>query len=185
MDFAATFPHLVRSVALLAPAGLIRELPGVYVEFAQAAREGKKSDVELNEMLAGVLGVGEDEDSENPVVANIAAMVRWQYEKHQGHLTSFVSTLINGPVQNQGQIWQQACRNLLAKQQARLGKERMVVIGGKNDSVVRAEHVKEDLDGMMGRENYVFETVDGGHGFLVDEGVCEQIVQVLRDEWEL
>jgi pimeloyl-ACP methyl ester carboxylesterase len=82
MDFAATFPHLVRSVALLAPAGLIRKLPDVYVNFRQAARDGK-SDAELNGMLAGVLGVGEGEDSKDDVVANAAALVRWQYENHQ------------------------------------------------------------------------------------------------------
>lgn len=184
MDFAATFPHLVRSVALLAPAGLIRSLPDVYVNFAKAAREGK-NDVELNEMLAGVLGIGEGENDENEVVAKIAKTVRWQYENHQGHATSFVSTLLNGPVQNQGEIWLKACRNLLAKQQARLGKERMVVIGGKSDTVVRPEHVEEDLDGMMGRENYVSGRVEGGHGFLVDESVCEQIVDLLKREWEL
>lgn len=82
MDFAATFPHLVHSVALIAPAGLIRSLPDVYVNFAQAARDGK-SDAELNGMLAGVLSVGASEDEEDEVVANAAALVRWQYENHQ------------------------------------------------------------------------------------------------------
>lgn len=87
MDFAATFPHLIRSVALLAPAGLIRTLPDVYVNFAQAARDGK-SDEELNGMLAGVLGVGEGEGEEDEVVANAAALVRWQYENHQVSVAS-------------------------------------------------------------------------------------------------
>jgi hypothetical protein len=82
MDFAASFPHLVRSVALLAPAGLIETLPRVYEDFKRAAREGR-GDAELNDMLAGVLGVGENEDSKNEVVANAAALVRWQYENHQ------------------------------------------------------------------------------------------------------
>jgi hypothetical protein len=91
MDFAAAFPHLVRSVALLAPAGLIRKLPDVYVGFRQAARDGK-SDAELNGMLAGVLGVGEDEDSHDDVVANAAALVRWQYENHQVSMNAATQT---------------------------------------------------------------------------------------------
>ena len=87
MDFAATFPHLVRSVALLAPGGMIRSLPKVYENLKQASRDGK-GEAELNEILAGVLGVGDDEDSEDAVVANIAKVVRWQYENHQGHARS-------------------------------------------------------------------------------------------------
>ncbi|GAB7334601.1 hypothetical protein MBLNU13_g06571t1 [Cladosporium sp. NU13] len=59
MDFVASFPHLVRSVALLAPAGMIRSLPQVYVDFKDAVRDGVKSEGELNDMLAGVLGVEE------------------------------------------------------------------------------------------------------------------------------
>lgn len=89
MDFTASYPHLVRSVALIAPAGLIRSLPDVYVNFAQAARDGK-SDVELNGMLAGVLGVGEGEDSPDEVVANAAGLVRWQYENHKVSVASSV-----------------------------------------------------------------------------------------------
>jgi len=185
MDFVSSFPHLVHSVALLAPAGLIRTLPDVYVKFRQAARDGK-SDGELNGMLAGVLGVGEDEDSEDEVVANVAKMVRWQYENHQGHATSFVSTLLNGPVQDQHEVWKNACGILIEQQQqARAGKERLVVVCGESDFVVRAEHVREDLDGMMGEENYVFRTVKGGHGFLLDQAACEQVVEALVEEWKL
>jgi pimeloyl-ACP methyl ester carboxylesterase len=201
MDFAATFPHLIRSVALLAPAGLIRELPDAYVSFRQAARDGK-SDAELNDMLAGVLGVGEDEDSQDDVVANAAALLRWQYENHQvsvsaitrdsilltsgqGHATSFVSTLLNGPVQGQHEIWREACKVLSEKQLARESKEKLVAICGSSDTVVRPEHVKEDLDGMIGPENYVYQTVEGGHGFLLDQDACEQVVQTLVREWNL
>jgi len=185
MDFVASFPHLVRSVALLAPAGLIRGLPRVYVEFKDAVKEGKKSDAELNEMLAGVLGVGEGEDDENPVVANVAKMVRWQYENHRGHARSFASTLVNGPVMGQEGVWREACEVLIEKQRVREGKDRLVAICGEEDWVVKKGWIKEDLDGMMGEEEYVFRTVKGGHGFLIDEEACEKIVETLVEEWKI
>jgi pimeloyl-ACP methyl ester carboxylesterase len=184
MDFVSSFPHLVRSVALLAPAGMIRTLPGIYEDFKKAARDGK-SESGLNEMLAGVLGVGEDEDSEDEVVANVAKMVRWQYENHRGHATSFVSTLLYGPVQGQGEVWEEACGALKAKQRARDGRERLVVVCGESDGVVRAEHVKEDLGGMMGDREYVFRTVEGGHGFLLNKEACKLVVETLEEEWKI
>lgn len=180
MDFVASFPHLVRSVALLAPVGMIRSLPGVYVEFKDAVSEGKKSDVELNAMFAGVLGVGESEHE-----GEFESLVRWQYENHRGHARSFASTLLHGPVIGQGAVWQEACGGLKEGQKAREGRERLVVVCGEDDWVVRKEWVKEDLDGMMGEEQYVFRTVEGGHGFLIDGEACERVVETLVEEWKI
>lgn len=177
MDFVASFPHLVRSVALLAPAGMIRTLPGVYVEFKDAVRKGTKTDAELNDMFAGVLGIGESEHE-----SEFERLVRWQYENHQGHARSFASTLLHGPVVEQGGIWREACGVLKAEVE---GRERLVVVCGEDDGVVRAEWVKEDLDGMIGEGEYVFKTVEGGHGFLIDESACEKIVEWVGEEWGL
>jgi surfactin synthase thioesterase subunit len=71
------------------------------------------------------------------------------------------------------------------KQLARKGKEKLVAICGKSDTVVRPKHVREDLDGLMGPENYFYQTVEGGHGFLLDQVACEQVVQTLVEEWDL
>lgn len=101
----------------------------------------------------------------------------------QGHLTSFVSTLLNGPVQDQKETYREACKVLLEKQRARQGKERLVVVGGESDTVVLAQDVKEDLDEMLGPENFVFETVERGHGFLLDQDACERVVEAICKEW--
>ena len=175
MDFVASFPHLVRSVALLAPAGMIRTLPGVYVDFKNAVSGGGKTDDELNGMLAGVLGVEGGGEGEG----EFDRLVRWQYEKHQGHARSFASTLVHGPVVGQGDVWREACGVLKEK------GERLVVVCGEDDWVVRKEWVREDLDGMMGEGEYVFGTVQGGHGFLVDESACEKVIEMIGREWGL
>lgn len=178
MDFVASFPHLVRSVALLAPVGLLRSLPDSYTELQQAARDGK-SEVELRPLLASALGVDEEDAEAEGAVANAEAIKRWQYEHHQGQATSFVSTLLHGPVQGQHDVWRDACAVL------KENEESFVVLCGDSDWVVPAEHVKEDLDGMMGESKFVFGTVPGGHGFLLDEDACEQVVEVLAKEWRL
>jgi len=41
MEFVASFPWLVRSVALLAPTGLLRGLPQSYLDLVEAARGDK------------------------------------------------------------------------------------------------------------------------------------------------
>lgn len=210
MDFVASFPHLVHSVALLAPVGLLRSLPGSYVALQQAANDGKGED-ELKELAAIALGVdGQAGTSGDDAVANAAAILRWQYQDHQGHVTSFVSSLQYGPIQHQHEFWRKACEVLKEKQKASTSKqpERLVVVCGSEDGVVPAEHVKEDLDGMIGfgtsvfddvpdgdaRQDpdrvtgggsYVFETVKGDHGLLLDAHACASILDVLFIDWAL
>jgi hypothetical protein len=92
---------------------------------------------------------------------------------------------VNGPVQGQHGVWLNACDNLWEKQNARQRKEKLVVICGKSDTVVRPELVRHNLDGMIGPERYVFQTVEGGHGFLLDQVACERVVETLVEEWEL
>ena len=183
MDFVASFPHLVRSVALLAPAGMIRSLPQVYVDFKEAVSGGKKSEGELNDMLAGVLGVEEEIGGEGE--GEFERLVRWQYENHRGHARSFASTLVNGPVVGQGFVWREACGVLKEKVKQREKRERLVVVCGEDDGVVRKEWVREDLDGMLGEGEYVFDTVEGGHGFLIDGEACKRIVELVGQDWGL
>ena len=181
MDFVASFPHLVRSVALLAPAGMIRTLPQIYVDFKEAVTGGGKSEGQLNDMLAGVLGVAEESEGEGA----FERLLRWQYETHPGHARRFAPPLVPGPVVEQGGVWREACGMLKEKVEAREGRERVVVVCGEDDWVVRKEWVKEDLDGMLGDGQYVFRTVKGGHGFLIDGEACERVVEAIGEEWAL
>ncbi|KAK3619225.1 hypothetical protein LTR56_016128 [Elasticomyces elasticus] len=198
MDFVASFSHLVRNVAILAPAGLLRDLPGSYKTLRTAAQEGKPEE-ELRRLLGALLDV-ENEDTSlarkghEPDVkpsktgVDSVALQHWQFYYHQGHAASFISTLQHGPIQGQHETWKDACNVLRAKQRANEAngiKERFVAICGREDWVVPSEHVREDLDGMMGKDEYVFKVVPGGHSFLLDEAACEQVVDVLAKEWQL
>ena len=61
----------------------------------------------------------------------------------------------------------------------------LVVICGSEDGVVSSAHLQEDLDAIVGRGEYVSEEVPGGHGFLLDKAASEEVVGILRREWNL
>ncbi|KAF2764054.1 alpha/beta-hydrolase [Teratosphaeria nubilosa] len=191
LDFTASFPRMVRSVALLGPAGMLRSLPEEYAVLQSAVREGNPGDAEMRRLVASALGVEENAVEEEQTSKERKegidglAIVRWQFKNHQGHARSFANTVANGPLQNQHEVWQEACDVLKAKQEARDGKEKLVVVCGNEDDVVPAEHVREDLEGMMGKERFVFETVPGGHGFPLGVENGRRIVEVVAEEWGL
>jgi pimeloyl-ACP methyl ester carboxylesterase len=180
LDFTASFPHLVRSVALIAPAGLLRTLPREYEDLKNATRDGASGEV-LRGLVKEALGVADgDGDGE----MGFERLVRWQFERHDGHVGSFASTLLYGPVQGQGEVWKGACEVLKGKRSK--GGERLVVVCGAEDDVVKADDVREDLKGFMGggeEGELLFETLPGGHGLLADERVCRNVVQILGREW--
>jgi hypothetical protein len=165
---------------VIAPAGLLRSLPTEYEDLKAAAGRGESEEV-LRGLVKEALGVA---DGDGEAETGFPRLVRWQFEHHEGHARSFASTLLNGPVQAQGEVWRAACGVLKEKRAA--GGEKLVVVCAAEDTVVRPEHVREDLEGFMGDgENgeFVFETLPGGHGFLADEEVCKGVIEVLGKEW--
>ena len=187
-------------MALIAPAGLLRTLPKEYADLKIAAGQGVEGEA-LRALVAGALGLEDDVVEEIAVeteaqtgaaaLTDFSQLCRWQFEHHQGHARSFASALLHGPVQGQEEIWTAACgvlkgKRAAAKDGAIGGAERLVVICAADDTVVRAGDVREDLEGFMGageEGKFSFETLPGGHGFLADEGVCKDVVQILGREW--
>ncbi|KAK0251341.1 hypothetical protein B0A54_09275 [Friedmanniomyces endolithicus] len=194
MEFVASFPHFVRSVALLAPVGLLRCLPESYRRLQQAARE-QQDEAELKEMLANLLGVDQchisaaeepqSDHSENPAAVDGDAIQRWHFLHHEGHAASFIGSLLHGPIQDQHETWREACQVLSEKRKSRNGCGVLLVICGSEDGVVSSAHLREDLDATVGREEYVFEKVPGGHSFLLDKATSEEVVGIIKREWNL
>ena len=169
-------------MALIAPAGLLRTLPKEYEDLKNATRDGASGEV-LRGLVKEVLGVA-DGDGDGDGEVGFERLVRWQFEEHEGHVESFASTLLHGPVQGQGEVWKSACEVLKGKRSK--DGERLVVVCGAEDDVVKADDVREDLKGFMGggeEGELLFETLPGGHGLLADERVCRNVVQILGREW--
>ena len=125
-----------------------------------------------------------DADGDGDGEVGFERLVRWQFGEHEGHVESFASTLLHGPVQGQGEVWKSACEVLKGKRSK--DGERLVVVCGAEDDVVKADDDREDLKGFMGggeEGELLFETLPGGHGLLADERVCRNVVQILGREW--
>ena len=184
MDFVASYPHLVKSIVLLAPVGLLRSLPPPY-ETLIAAAEAGEDESSLRAKLADVLEVShvkleqglKDED----LTFDGMSTTDWQFHYHGGHLASFASTVCHGPIKNQDEVWKRACVVLKAKDGTDKGK--VLVMCGAEDSVVVADEVRANLEKLMGKEGFVFETMPGGHGFPVPEAA--RVVEVIAREWAL
>ena len=197
MHFAASFPHLVCSVALLAPVGLLKCLPTTYEELKQAAQAGR-DESEIRARVGRALDINFHEPKTQPsgsVVTRMgfdpAVLVRWQFEKHEGHVASFASHVQHSPLQEQHEVWREACAVLKGKYDVADGrsrhsrKEKLVVVCGRDDDIVLEVDVRESLNMLTGKEHFILETVEAGHGFLVDGAACEKIVGVLAQQWQL
>lgn len=189
LDFTASFPHLVRSVALLAPAGMLRELPGEYADLKRGFGEGVEGEG-LRELVKRAVGVRDVDggDGDGQVEEEgFERLARWQFEEHEGFAGSFASSLFYGPVMGQGETWRAACGVLRGKRSMGVKEgdsgERLVVVCAAEDSVVRPGDVRQDLEGFMEGEELVFETLPGGHGFLADGEVCRSVVDIVGREW--
>jgi pimeloyl-ACP methyl ester carboxylesterase len=193
MDFIAHNPiHMVRSVVLLGPAGLLRSLPESYEDLISASWSENRTYDGLRLKIAAALEVDADADP-NPNArkgiqgtVDLQTVVQAQFLHHRGHVTSFISTVQHGPIRNQHSVWKKACEVLKSKyaeKEEKYGrKEELVVICGK-DGVMPGEFIKEGLAGMMGQGEFVYEEVPGGHGFSLPQG--GRIVEIIAKVWGL
>ena len=135
MSFAAHFPYLVESIVLLAPGGILRQLPDGYrsLIFKHPVLIPRSY---LRKRVAGLLGVrqssssahldslvryGQGETHPKPnqqssmsvkKALDIDEIVQWQFDHHHGFVHSFCNTVKHGPYMEQGADWQKICNVL-------------------------------------------------------------------------
>lgn len=188
MDFLGTFSDHINSVVLLGPGGLLRDLPTDYKSLWYQYPSLISSSY-MRRLIGTLLGVdlsaAPSKDLTPTTTFSPADALQFQFDHHNGHVRSFLSTLQYGPLQNQEAVWKKACDIIkgmptLSSQQ-RVLSDKILVICGEDDSVVPPDHVKEDLTRLLGPEHFEFGIVPGGHGFPYPEG--SQIGQRILDFW--
>ena len=197
MGFAANFPYLINSIILLAPGGIIRRLPDEYESIfyrypsilpSSFLRNlvGKTLGLRLSHSTLGSSNsrgqshIGPEIAQEAQVmgtkVLDIPGIVQWQYDNHKGFVHSFVSTHQYGPIQNQHSDWRKVCNTVKcgsphvssSNQSSKKSKNKLLVIFGDGDDVIRGKEVSADLLEMIGDpEHLEFKVVAGDHGFPV------------------
>lgn len=182
---AAAFPALVRSVVLLAPAGMIRDenfgwaarlvfrsgwVPGPLLEvitrwrlkrpIAEAAKRKKAPRTGDKTVEATVTSeiVDEAAAAPNELQKSVLAFVNWQVEHHVGFVSAFMSTLRFAPMMGQHAAWAK-----LAERKPRT----VCLIFGEGDEIVNEEDYRQDVLPLLGGEDHAVwaKPVGGRHDF--------------------
>ena len=140
MTFAAHFPYLVRSIILLAPAGLLRRMPDEY-ESVFFRYSSLVPSWYLRRLVGKILGLNlvrgaqkeqlgdtgsgvrdTNGSTEAPTVSDqkdtdldIPAIVQWQFDHHQGFVHSFVDNIKHGPILDHRADYDKACAIITGK----------------------------------------------------------------------
>ena len=197
MAFAANFPYLINSIILLAPGGIIRRLPDEYESIfyrypsllpSSFLRNvvGKTIGLRISHSTLGSSDprgqshkgpeIAEEAQVMGKKVLDIPGIVQWQYDNHKGFVHSFVSTHRYGPIQHQHSDWRRVC-NIIKGGSSHVSpsiesskdfNNKLLVIFGDGDDVIRAGEVSADLLEMIGEPEYLdIKVVAGDHGFPV------------------
>lgn len=209
MAFAADFYHLVNSIVLLAPGGIIRRLPADYetVFFrypfllpSSYLRKlvGKALDLKALKSATGYSAPHDQSDMAYEVAReaktvekkflDIPGIVRWQFDNHRGFIHSFVNTVQYGPIQYQHSDWKRVCSIVKGdtagtpplSHQSKLFDSEILVVFGDADSIVLAGEVSADLLHIIGDPKHVeIKIVPGNHGFPVPS--CDEVAEHISD----
>lgn len=212
MSFAAHFPYLIHSIILLAPSGLIRSLPSgyesvffrypdfvpsAYLKYLVGKILGAKSGILPYSWTKGYqtpLHEAESTVQPKPTLEakqsiNVAAVVQWQFDNHQGFLHSFINTSQHGPVWHQQSDWKKVCDIIKGKiktagdRSCNLRNRKILFIFGDSDEIVIEKEIIEDFEQLFGgSEKVEFKVVPGDHGFPVSSS--DEVVRHISDFWE-
>ena len=209
MAFAAEFYHLINSVILLAPGGILRRLPAEYksvffrcpslVPYSYLRKlVGKLLGVKISKLATSYNGrhgqshkvseIVREEDMVGNKALDVPGIVQWQFDNHRGFVHSFVSTIQYGPFQYQHSDWSRTCRIIRgdiarappSSHHCKLFNSKILVILGDADSLVLADEVSADLLSVIGDPEHVeVKVVAGDHGFPVPS--CEEVAKLILD----
>lgn len=202
IHFANAFPHLVRDLVLLAPAGLIRAasfgrvsrflfVSGLVPErllaiatrrrlqkpIAASARPARETPVES--ITTPTLNVAEAEvvpvsgAAVTPLEHRVMEYVRWMVTHHNGFVPAFMSSIRFAPLMEQHDAW------------AKLSKRApgtTAVLLATSDEIINAVDYRREALSLIGGENHVrWRVLPGSHDFVMTHP--QDILREINDMW--
>lgn len=198
VHFAGAFPHLVSSLVLLAPAGLVREerigkgprfifSSGLFPErllaiftrrrLQQPLASAKQPPASATEPHVKALAMeAVDPTSNEPVTSlerQVLASVRWMVDNHQGLVPAFMSCIRYAPVTGQHESYARLADRVPGT---------TAILLAENDEVIEPDHYTEVALPLVGGEKNVrWKVFPGGHNFVTTHS--DEIVKELQDLW--
>lgn len=199
MHFANTFPHMVSSLVLLAPSGLVRAerfgritrfvfSSGIIPERILAritsqrlqkplAASASKKDVTPSapttpavEVAAAELG---NPNSSGTLPHRVSSYVRWMVAHHIGFVPAFMSSIRHAPLMGQHEAWK-----LLAKREP---GSTVVILAKKDEIINLGDYERDGLPLLGGEDKVIWRVVPGTHDFVMTH--YKEIFQVLDQVW--
>lgn len=202
VHFAVTFPHVVSSLVLLAPAGLVRtETFGLIQRFlfrsghvperilaylarfrlqqplasATKARVPGPSSVGPVEIAVAEAADLTKDETLTPLEHHVLLYIRWMVVHHAGFIPSFLSSIRNAPLTEQHESWK-----FLA--QRKPGATAIILAEG--DEIIDAEYYeREGLPLVGGKDHVVWRVLHGNHDFVMTQ--ASSILKELDDLWKI
>ncbi|WDK09258.1 hypothetical protein CGRA01v4_00536 [Colletotrichum graminicola] len=205
--FASSHPHLVRSLTLVAPGGLIRSAAHVgwrsrllynsewipegvrrwFVARRIAPADPKSGgDAPEKETVDDDEG-GTPEWDELRLVggSRIGEVVRWQMETHPGYVRSYMSTIRHAPVYDRGcEEWRVLGEALSARRAGAapgLRKGRVLFVLGESDDIVVPGETVWDAETVLGEDAVEVVVLKGGHEVAITKG--SEVVGAVVTAW--
>lgn len=150
------------------------------------------------EEKTGIAEAAESEIPQHPAFAanSVASMfpgrprispahaVAWQIDAHPGFVTAFISSIKHAPISGEHERWKMiGSRQAAQKASAQpekipvLKEGKVLLLLGKQDSVIVADEVDEDARAAMGDENIEVVKLEGGHDLpIVNARGCGEAI---------
>jgi pimeloyl-ACP methyl ester carboxylesterase len=202
VHFANAVPHLVESLILLAPAGLIRaESFGALSNFAfksgfvpeslvavltrrrlqRPIASSKAKALKAAEASAeAYVDVAEAEaidpppgTSATPLEKSVLEYVRWMVVHHPGFVPAFMSSVRHAPLTDQHASWEQLAQ--------RKQGSTVVMLAESDEIIDLREYTRHGLPLCGGEENVVWKVMPGGHDFVMTHS--KLILGELDEHW--
>jgi pimeloyl-ACP methyl ester carboxylesterase len=201
-NFTALFPLPVKSLVLIAPAGLLREKRLARQKQVMAVLQTMPKPLvrHLVRKLADKQKPTGDEEvtgseggpSDKVTVHRVYRSMKWQIDNNEAFIDAFISSVLHAPLGGQHKSWisirdrleamkkQPAGANNSRVQEEGLVGGKVVVFLAEGDTQIVREEVEPDIKESLGHDNVELVVFDGGHELPV-----ARPVEVADELWNL
>lgn len=205
-NFASWFPHLVRSLVLVAPSGLLNKqgdanwrarllssrfwlaeklLHHIYRRRLEpkhpAAEEASDSD-----------GTRTGDPWDDAIISavrpnvTVASVTSWHLRNHEGFIPAIISTLRYGPIYERYDEWRRLGSMLSARRENRhlpgLIGGKVLLVFGSSDQVIQKEKYMSEVEGILGGDACNVGVLEAGHEVGITRGA--EVAELAYKFWK-
>lgn len=200
-NFASWFPHLVRSLVLVAPGSLQRQsetswrtrllnlrftlTERLLYDFYRRRLEPKYM---VTEEGSNKTGDPWDDAIISPTRPHVtaASIMSWHLCQHEGFVPAIISTLRYGPIYERYDDWKRLGALLAARRENShlpgLFGGKVLFVLGSADNIVREDKIIPDAEGIIGGAACQVELLDAGHELGITKGT--EVAEIANKFWK-